>query len=297
VSGRQLTGSSAASPTCCRWTQGVTCPTSQSKKRDYRCTSVHEYLEHKTTTHIFEDIDSCLGSDDSTWGWRYDNTNAASVVLESSGAAVATVPTPLKVTHASGCASRPTLELQLNTGVAGNLTIGGDLVVNGLTAVQSLAIGGVDLLARLDAIEGRTTRRQLECRGTTSGVANKCAGYDGSSLNWQMRECQTDHHEIQLQWYGAMIMTAKTSYANAVERCMRLRTSDNNIVAEFCQGADSGDDLFWYFDGEQLHNRGTGTAKCVQCGLTDDDGNADVRLLDCDPTVSHQRWYWSSPGK
>ena len=50
--GRQL---SAA--TCCRWTPGGTC---NSGDVTSGCTELHEYLEHKTTTHEFAAIETCL---------------------------------------------------------------------------------------------------------------------------------------------------------------------------------------------------------------------------------------------
>ena len=121
VKGRRL---SSSAPTCCRWAEGVTCPASQSSARFFTCTSLHEYLEHKTTTHVFEDVDACLGSDDAAWSWRYDTegTNAG-VVLSSGGSPVVTVPTPLKVTHDASCSALPKMELQLDTNAAGSFTI------------------------------------------------------------------------------------------------------------------------------------------------------------------------------
>ena len=51
---------------------------------------------------------------------------------------------PLKVVHASDCASAPTLELPLATHVAGALTVGSTLAAQTLTA-QNLTVGGVPL--------------------------------------------------------------------------------------------------------------------------------------------------------
>ena len=33
-----------------------------------------EYVEGKTTTHVFDDVEACLGNDESTWSWQYDST-------------------------------------------------------------------------------------------------------------------------------------------------------------------------------------------------------------------------------
>ena len=42
--------SSSSTPSCCRWMQGGTCPSSRTESRFRECTSLHEYLEAKTTT-------------------------------------------------------------------------------------------------------------------------------------------------------------------------------------------------------------------------------------------------------
>ena len=91
-SGRQLTSSS---PSCCRWTQTGTCPSSQSELREYKCTSLHEYLEDKVVTHEFDDVESCLGTDEAAWRWRFDPISSASVILGTTGSDVATVPLSL----------------------------------------------------------------------------------------------------------------------------------------------------------------------------------------------------------
>ena len=118
--GRRL----SSSPTCCRWTQGNECPAEQSDARHKKCTNLHEYLEHKTTTHVFEDVDSCLGTDDTAWGFRYHTADRnASVILSGSSGEVS-MPTPLKVTHGSGCTAS-LLTMQLNTDIAGSLTLNG----------------------------------------------------------------------------------------------------------------------------------------------------------------------------
>jgi hypothetical protein len=52
--------------------------------------------------------------------------------MSSGSAAVAAVPTPLKVTHAADCASTaPTLSLQMDTVALGSVTVGGRVTVPG----------------------------------------------------------------------------------------------------------------------------------------------------------------------
>ena len=122
--GRRL--SSGATPTCCRWTKDGTCGTVESSR--YRsCSELHEYLEGKTTTHEFADLDECLGSDASKWAWKYDPINAAVPLSNDSNAIPVTSPkTPLRVTHAQNCSAvEPTLTLQLDTHIPGTLSVGG----------------------------------------------------------------------------------------------------------------------------------------------------------------------------
>ena len=57
-----------ATSSCCRWTSGGACSSAESDQ----CTELHEYLERKTSTHIFEDIDGSLGSDQTQWAWKFD---------------------------------------------------------------------------------------------------------------------------------------------------------------------------------------------------------------------------------
>ena len=94
TSGRRLSGT----PTCCRSTSNDACSTTSQS-----CTQLHEYLERKTATHTFEDIDTCLGTDQTSWRAKHDPVSAT--VTLSNGADVASVATPLKVTHSPDCAS------------------------------------------------------------------------------------------------------------------------------------------------------------------------------------------------
>ena len=122
-----------AAPTCCRLTAGDTCG-NVDENRKYKCTYLHEYLEHKTTTVEFEDLDACLGSDESKWAWQYDGAAANQLTL-SNDAMMAALKTPLKVTHAADCGNvAPTLTVQMDTVFAGTLSVAGDVeIVGGLT--------------------------------------------------------------------------------------------------------------------------------------------------------------------
>ena len=106
----------AASPSCCRWSASLTCSPVVDE-----CSQLHEYLEHKTTTHHFADVHACLGSDPEKWGWQFDPATSSTTLLNGS-VAVAAVPTPLRVTHAANCSgTAPTLSLQMDTVVLGRL--------------------------------------------------------------------------------------------------------------------------------------------------------------------------------
>ena len=105
---------------CCRRSANQACSPVVDE-----CSQLHEYLEHKTTTHHFADVNACLGSDPGKWGWQFDPATSSTTLLSDS-AAVAAVPTPLRVTHAANCSgTAPTLSLQMDTVVLGSLTVGG----------------------------------------------------------------------------------------------------------------------------------------------------------------------------
>merc|ERR1740117_1034600 len=120
-----LLGAAYSASACCRWAADPTCSPVVDK-----CSELPESLEHKTTTHHFADVDACLGSDPDNWAWQFDGT-ASNTTLSNGSAAVAAVPTPLRVTHAAGCSgTAPTLTLQMDTVVLGSLMVGGfDLAV------------------------------------------------------------------------------------------------------------------------------------------------------------------------
>ena len=118
-------------PTCCRWTADGTCGTVPAERFEV-CTHMHEYLETKTTTHEFDDLDACLGPDASKWSAKFDGANS-NVTLSYDAVAKATLKTPLKVTHAADCGNDPpTLTVQMDTVHDGSLTLdGGSLTLGG----------------------------------------------------------------------------------------------------------------------------------------------------------------------
>ena len=108
------------SATCCRWTNSEACGSDVT----YKCTRLHEYLESKASTHVFEDADSCLGSTQADWSFAFHGEDAE-VALSTAGSEVARVKTPIKVTHAADCSA--TAELQLDTTALGALSVTGTL--------------------------------------------------------------------------------------------------------------------------------------------------------------------------
>ena len=93
---------------------------------------MHEYLETKTTTHEFADLDTCLGPDASKWSAKFDGASS-DVTLSYDAAVMTTLKTPLKVTHAADCGNDPpTLTVQMDTVHDGSLTLdGGSLTLGG----------------------------------------------------------------------------------------------------------------------------------------------------------------------
>lgn len=177
---------------------------------------------------------------------------------------------PLRVVHDASCAAPPSLELPLNT------------VVHGTFAVKNIYIGAY------------TSARILKCHGTTSGVAGKCARHDGT--NYFMGNCNLDHDELQLTWYGKMIKSSRAG--NNGVKCMHAQGSDGNVIASGCNNND-GDantlvaaEMYWYWDGEQLKNEGHANNQCLQCGNPTDDANFDLRLGTCDGSEAQRFFYW-----
>ena len=101
--------------TVCRWTPAANCGAADATKCEY-CTQIHEYLEQKTTTHEFADIETCFGGNDYTnMAATYDGVSGNTTILYSS-TPVASFATPLKVIHASACSTTaPTLSVEMDT--------------------------------------------------------------------------------------------------------------------------------------------------------------------------------------
>ena len=124
----EAVGRRLSAPTCCRWTADGTCGTVIPAERFEVCTHMHEYLEGKTTTHEFADLDTCLGPDASKWSAKFDGASS-NMTLSYDAAVMATLKTPLKVTHAADCGNDPpTLTVQMDTVHDGSLTLGGNEV-------------------------------------------------------------------------------------------------------------------------------------------------------------------------
>ena len=132
--GRQLLSPGS---TCCRWTPNTTCSPSVDE-----CTGLHEYLEKATTTHVFHDVNMCLGDDPAKWAWQFDGTTSGTTLsgrhVVTGATEVVEVPTPLKVTHAANCGSTaPTLSLQMDTVALRSLRVGGYDVAQELTRLTT----------------------------------------------------------------------------------------------------------------------------------------------------------------
>lgn len=125
--GRRLSG---GTPTCCRWTADGTCG-AVAADRLKQCTRLHEYLEQKTTTVQFADLDTCMGSPETAWAWKFDGAAANQVTLSNGDTVKAARKTPLKVEYPANCATvEPTVHVQMNTVLDGSLTLGAGTVLN-----------------------------------------------------------------------------------------------------------------------------------------------------------------------
>ena len=108
-----------------------------------QCTGLHEYLESKTTTHVFADLSSCPGTDGVP---SFRGTTGEVVLSSADGVEQTRVFTPIKVNHAAGCGGA-TMELQLNA-TAGTLVVD-DLTVQGTLTLED----GTDLANRLGTMQ------------------------------------------------------------------------------------------------------------------------------------------------
>eukprot|EP00964_Phaeocystis_antarctica_P129665 scaffold93530_cov53-Phaeocystis_antarctica.AAC.1 len=163
---------------CCRWATDQTCSPVVDK-----CSELHEYLEHKTTTHHFADVEACLGSDPANWAWQFDPASS-STTLSRDSAAVTAVPTPLRVTHAADCSgTAPTLSLQMDTVVLGSLTVGG------LDVAQAF----LDMGATPSAAAPPPAAPPPCCRWTASKTCSP-AGDECTRLHEYLERKTTTHH-------------------------------------------------------------------------------------------------------
>merc|ERR1740130_1924013 len=137
--------------TCCRWTPGETCQTTEEV-----CTMVYEYIEGKALTVEFLDAENaqCLGSDKDAWRASFDGSTA-NVTLSNAAGVVTTMATPLKLTHAVNCSTeQPTLTLQLPTEAASTLLVGGFDVAAALMKLGAKVADYDSLVAGLAPIAG-----------------------------------------------------------------------------------------------------------------------------------------------
>ena len=153
---------------CCRWTPDDTC-TAVTPARLQACTFFHEYLETKTTTHSFDDITDCFGADESNWRTEFNGVTG-SVTLKNGATAQSTFPTPLKVTHSAACATgvQPTLDLQLDTNVAGSFS------VQGVDLTSTLQVLSANLLPTYAQYPGWAcaSRNELKSGNTGDSACN-----------------------------------------------------------------------------------------------------------------------------
>ena len=154
------------SQTCCRWTNSDACGSDVTAK----CTQLHETLEHHASTHVFEDVDSCLGATQADWGFAFHGEDAE-VALSTAGSEVARVKTPIKVTLASDCSA--TAELQMDTTVAGALSVSGTLTSSSGTDIGAAII---ELQQQMAAIKAAGVVEALAIIDTGVSANYKYAG-------------------------------------------------------------------------------------------------------------------------
>lgn len=167
VEGRRLSPAS-----CCRWTPGSYCNTVSQE-----CTRLHEYLEQKTTTHEFVDLATCMtGNDHTKWSASFDGASG-NVSLSNDGTVVATTTSPLKVTHASNCASsQPTLTLQMDTTAAKTLTVGGLDVGAQLARLPTYSLSSLS--------KAGTATQSSYYADVTYGDSTGDLAFDGLTTSW-----------------------------------------------------------------------------------------------------------------
>jgi len=173
-SGRQLSHDTSDTTTCCRWTPTGSC-TSVSRQ----CTEVHEYLEDKTATHVFANAEhaNCLGSDQTVWAASF-NGHLGNVTLSTNGNVVTAVRTPLLVTHNQNCGTvDPTLTLQMDTTVAGTLTVGSTNIGSAVATAQT------DISSNTASISTNTANIATSTASISTNTANIATNTASISTN------------------------------------------------------------------------------------------------------------------
>jgi hypothetical protein len=148
------------------------------------------------------------------------------VTLSGGGAEVATVRTPLKVSHAAGCTTAPQLTVQLNTTLAGAVDV-----------VGRLTVGGVDLLASLQTLQALLTNLGTSSlalglvgwtAGDAPGMATVVADYEAFRLNGGTEGyvCITTSHDSnnfvrKLEMNDGGTVTISTSTSRGCADAMR----------------------------------------------------------------------------
>jgi hypothetical protein len=194
---------------CCRWTSGDDCGSSMTRG----CTALHEYLEAKTTMHEFENVETCLGgTDHSKYTVSYDGVSS-NVSLKYDSTVVTTTTTPLKVTHATACATTaPTLTLQMSTDVPKirvpmySYANGHGMTIGGVTATHrssDTAFGTpmppkyvtVDLGLRLAFLMMVNSGRLLVVRHAETGMYLKC---DSGNPRLKIQDRVGGHEKVRI---------------------------------------------------------------------------------------------------
>ena len=303
--------------TCCRWTHDATCGEVEAARYE-KCTGLHEYLEGKTTTHVFADLDACMGTNVAGWTARFDGPSANVLLYKDGTTPVASWPTPLKVTHDASCATNPpvlTVQHQtvheLGVTVNGNLNVADAITLAGAT-VAEVGFKGFDKVGSYIRPPARSGYGTLRCRGTQADISfERDVGGEPKQLTAKdlclrlndndneaaiMETCNLDHGEKMFTPYGKMLR-------NRHHRCAIVNETAELISSSACNNDDgfgaTGTDaraMYFEFDGEQIKTNKTGNNKCMQCGRPVV-GQADqqiVRMADC-TDEGNQQWCAPAP--
>ena len=240
---------------------------------------------HHSVLHSFDDPSSCglhaeLDSDE-TGPMDITRSSDGNVTMGYGGASSTTQPAPFELNHPANCRSA-TLTSNHPLAVAGSLTVAGQRSFPGPGILKCQS-------SRTPTDSGTvaaTGRRKCVCRS------------DESHGNVGMENCHHDWDRCQWTWFGKMMQVVKID--NSATRCWRAQ-NDFNVVTSYCNNNDgdgnndNAQEYYFHFDGEQIKNGAAGAAKCLQCVVDSDTGDANVKLKDCSGSV-RQKWYWYRPG-